>query len=227
MQQWDERIANPCDSRTLRLSSSHEEVVLIGRMRGKTIMTSNATGRWSVFFFFLAASYPLLGQGRSSHDVEQSCRSFVQGFYDWYVPRAVRAVNGSAAAPALDLALKQKSSEFGPEILRALREDSEAQAKTVGEIVGLDSDPFLNSQDPRDHYLVGNITPKGDRYWVEVYGMSLGKKGSEPDVVPELILKDGRWLFINFHYPNPSRPEFENLLSLLKSLRGNRQQHPK
>jgi hypothetical protein len=49
---------------------------------------------------------------------------------------------------AWNLAIKTKSSVFSPQLALALKEDSAAQAKAEGEIVGLDFDPFLNSQDP-------------------------------------------------------------------------------
>jgi len=36
---------------------------------------------------------------------------------------------------------------------------------------------------------VGNITPKGNHYWVEVFGVWNGQKNSNPDVVPELAFE--------------------------------------
>jgi hypothetical protein len=78
----------------------------------------------------------------------ESVRGFVQGFYDWYVPKAL----DHKIFRAWDLALKTKSSVFSPELAQALREDSAAQDKAEkGELVGLDFDPFLNSQDPRPY----------------------------------------------------------------------------
>jgi hypothetical protein len=40
--------------------------------------------------------------------------------------------------------------------------------------------------------LVGKITPKGDHYWVEVFGVWGGQKNSNPDVVPELAFENGQ-----------------------------------
>jgi hypothetical protein len=162
-------------------------------------------------FLFLALSWTVAG---SPPDLQKSCRDFVQGFYDWYVPKALK-VN---VRPA-NLVLKYKSSAFSPELVRALQEDSEAQAKSPHQLVGLDFDPFLNSQDPSQRYVVGNVTVKGDRYWVEVYSITLGKRSPKPDVVPELMLKDGQWIFMNFHYGKSERSADENLVSTLKALR--------
>jgi hypothetical protein len=172
----------------------------------------------SGLFFLLAASSSFAGQGTPSQDARKSCRDFVQAFYDWYVPVALKH---GRVRPA-DVALKNKGSEFSPELARALREDSEAQAKVKGDLVGLDFDPFLNSQDPSERYVVGNITPKGDRYWVEIYSLTSGKKSEKPDVVPELTFKDGRWIFVNFHYGQGEHSEDENLVSTLKILRADR-----
>lgn len=169
--------------------------------------------------FFLLAASSSFAQGTPAQDAKKSCQDFVQAFYDWYVPVALKH---GRARPA-DLALKHKGTAFSRELAQALREDSEAQAKVKGDVVGLDFDPFLNSQDPSERYVVGNITPKGDRYWVEIYSLTSGKKSAKPDVVPELMFKDGRWIFVNFHYGESELPEDENLVSTLKTLRANRQ----
>jgi len=176
---------------------------------------SRTTVCWSLVFF-LATPCFLHAQEKNTQDMRKSCRDFVQGFYDWYVPKTLKDNPGNTS----DLALKYKSHAFSPELLRQLKEDSAAQAKVPGEIVGLDSDPYLNSQDPGERYVAGKITTKGDRCWVEVYGIWSGKKSEKPNVVPELMLKDVHWVFVNFHYP-----EFGDLLSILKNLREGRRKH--
>jgi hypothetical protein len=145
----------------------------------------------------------------------------VQDFYDWYAPRALP----DNAEPALEFALKHKAQVFSPELFRQLKEDSEAQDAADGDIVGLDFDPFLNCQDCGDRYVVGGITRKGDSCWVEVYRIRSGTKSQTPVVVPESMHHDGRWRFVDFHYPNPSRPEFASLLNQLRYLRELRQTH--
>ena len=176
-----------------------------------------------ILFLILAISSPLPAQEKSPRHIQKSCRRFVQGFYDWYVPKALK--EGSVRAS--DLALKYKGNVFDSELSRQLREDSEAQAKVAGEIVGLDFDPFLNSQDPDERYRVAKMTLTDDRCWVGVYAVRSGKKSEKPVVMPELAREDGRWVFANFHYGSRKRPETENLLSILKNLRESRQKEPK
>jgi hypothetical protein len=37
--------------------------------------------------------------------------------------------------------------------------------------------------------------------------------------MPELALKDGQWVFVNFHYGKSDQSEDDNLISTLKRLR--------
>jgi hypothetical protein len=143
-----------------------------------------------------------------------SARLFVQGFYDWYVPLAKK----ENREPSSDIAIRTKGTLFSTELRLALREDAAAEAKANGYVVGLDFDPFLYSQDPSDRYDVGKISRKDDRYWVEVYGTRYGEKSAQPDVIAELVYKDSKWMFVNFHYPESS----EDLMQILKSLRDSR-----
>jgi hypothetical protein len=169
-------------------------------------------------FLFLALPYALNAQAKDAQKTPASLRGFVQGFYDWYVPKAL----GDNAGPAWDLVLRSRSSDLSPQLVQALREDLTAQAKAKGEIVGLDFDPFLNSQDPGERYEVGTITPKDGGYRVEIHGVWSGKKHEKTDVVAVVVQKNGRWLFVNFDYP-----EGRDLLAVLKSLRESRQKPTK
>ena len=146
----------------------------------------------------------------------------MQQFYDWYVPQTLR----KTSERPFNSTTKYKSSFFSPELLRALREDSDAQAKVSDDIVGIDFDPFLSSQDPCQHNVVGNITQQEDSYLAEVSAVCSGKKRRNPDVVPELIFKDGQWIFVNFHYPSEKQQENSNLLAVLKTLREDRGKIP-
>jgi len=156
------------------------------------------------------------GQGANS----ASARDFVQRFYSWYVPQALSERHG----PASDLALRYKGSEFSPNLLQALKEDSDAQAKANGDIVGLDFDPFLNTQDPCERYELGKVSQTGSNYSVEVYGVCSGKKNAKPDVVAEVGRRGSHWEFVNFHYPNLMKdcPNSADLLAMLKVLREQR-----
>jgi hypothetical protein len=133
----------------------------------------------------------------------------VKDFYNWY------AANYDKPAGWLELVLKERSSAFSPELLKALKEYGEAPNTGKGQISGLNFDPILNAQDNAGQYLVGRVIPKQKTYWAEVYGIWDGKKRTKPDVVPELIFERGRWMFVNFHYGDRR----SDLLSILKKLR--------
>jgi hypothetical protein len=100
-----------------------------------------------------------------------------------------------------------------------------AAAKNSDEIVGLDFDPFLNTQDPCNRYEVGKAIAKGNSYWVEVYGICSGKRSAKPDVWPEVVRVNGHWRFANFHYEHQAGeyPDSADLLGILKTLRQDRQ----
>lgn len=158
---------------------------------------------------------PLLhAQAQTGQPAVESIREFVQGFYDWYVPKALH----DTAGPAWNLALKAKPSAFSPQLAQALQEDSAAQAKADGEIEGLDFDPFLDSQDPGRHYRVGRVIQKANSYWVDVHLVSSGKMHPKPSVIAEVAQKSGQWQFVDFHYSNGG-----HLLAVLKELKKSRE----
>jgi hypothetical protein len=166
--------------------------------------------------------FPLFVQAQttpSSQDALKSVRNFVQEFYRWYVPKALDLRTNS-----LELALKHRSYAFSPELLEALKEDSDAQAR-AREIVGLDFDPFLDTQDPAERYELGRITQKGNTYLVEVFGVYPARPPDLPEGIPEVIVevarRNGHWVFTNFLYPPIAKqyPESGNLLAMLKSLK--------
>ncbi len=180
---------------------------------------------WSLFFF-LTTPCSLHAQVKSPRDIQRSCRTFVQGFYDWYVPKwLIRDLDSSSTFEKWLTArdpLKYKTHVLSPELFRLLKEDYAAQAKVEGEIVGLDFNPFIGGNSgPEGRCVVGNVTRKVDSYRVEVYCMSFGKKSEKPDVVPEVMFNRGRWLFVNFRYGEG------DLLSALKELREERQKRPR
>ncbi len=110
--------------------------------------------------------------------------------------------------------LTDRATSLAPDLVRALKADSAAQARATEGVVGLDFDPFLNTQDPDDHYVVGQTTRQGKRSLVEVYSVRSGKRSNKPDVIAELEWQGGLWVFVNFYYPNMRT----DLLSVLKGL---------
>jgi hypothetical protein len=186
-------------------------------------MTSCKTTVCCGLLFFLAVPGSLPAQVKSSRDI-RSCRAFVQEFYDWYMRLPENTMATNDQRPADEIALKQRKSIFSVELSRRLQEDYDAANKAPGELVGLDFDPFLNSQDPDQGYVVGGVRLQGGSYRADVYGLADGKKREKPAVVAELVFENGRWLFLNFHYPNCKDTKNCNLLSILKQLERQRQQ---
>src|SRR5215472_18070193 len=166
----------------------------------------------------------LQAQPPTASSQSENCGRFVQQFYNWYVAKENALMKSNSRESALEVTLREKRSSFSPELVKGLKEDLAASKKSPGEIVGLDFDPFLNAQDIAERYLVGKITPKGDHYWVEVFGVWNGQKNSNPDVVPELALENGHWIFTNFHYGKTGIPVNENLVSILQILKKERGQ---
>ena len=144
---------------------------------------------------------------QSAPSIENSPRSFVEGFYKWYLPRA-QEIDAPAGE---DIVLRLRRSALSPELAKLLQEDSAAQDR-CGELVRLDFDPFLNSQDPGERYEVGAIHQSGQQFRANVYRDIAGKRNNKPEFIAEFVQKDGRWFFVNFHYPEGS-----NLLALLKT----------
>jgi hypothetical protein len=139
-----------------------------------------------------------------------SVLQFVQSFVTWYVPIVLTPHDG----PAWNAVLAQEKW-LSPELRAALRADSAAQAGAQGEIVGLDFDPFVDSQDPWERYEAGSVRRRGRSYLVSIYGFRAGSRISRPDVIAELVRRNGSWVFTNFHYPK----EHTDLLRVLRRLR--------
>jgi len=143
----------------------------------------------------------------------RSCRKFVGDFYTWYIAH-------SKSGDPLRTALKRYKSNFSAELVQRLNEDRRAAAKSPGEIVGLDFDPVLNSQDTPEKYVPGAVTQNGRRFLVEVFSFYSGKKSAAPAVTPELLHEHGRWVFSNFRYKSDGKSD--DLLSILAHLKTDR-----
>jgi hypothetical protein len=144
---------------------------------------------------------------------EDSVRKFAQDFYRWYVPIAFKDNKGTA----FEIAIKQRPSSFSPQLLQALRDDAKAQA--VGEMVGLDFDPFLNSQDPSNHFVIGQINRKNDGYWVDIHTSKSQTVHAKTSVIAVVNQSGGHWFFTNFRFPNGG-----DLLGTLQILKHDRHQ---
>ena len=141
----------------------------------------------------------------------RSPQGFVSDFYAWYVPLA----NGDQKGPAWHLVLQQRASALAPELSAALTRDTAAQSAVVGQIAGLDFDPFLNSQDPCPRYEAGDAVQQEQGYSVEVYGVCGDKRNATPDVIVELASASDSWAIVNIRYPGNET----DLLAVLGRLR--------
>lgn len=169
-----------------------------------------------VVFCLLLATVPGSLYGQTQTATADSARDFAQQFYRWYVPVAL----GHHHEPSANIALRDKKTDFGPELAQALQRDFDAQAKVKDDIVGLDFDPFLNTQDSCPRFELGKVTQVKTGYRVEVFGICAGKKSTVADVAPELTWVNGHWEFVNFYYPNLMKDDAKNadLLAQLKML---------
>jgi len=161
-----------------------------------------------------------MAQAPVRQPASSSCRNFAQEFYDWYLPFTKKR----AQQAAWYLALQRKPEAFNPDLLKALKIDSEASARAKGELVGLDFDPFAGSQDPADRYEARGVAWQGERCSVEIWRASptdAAAKSGKPDAVAEVVLVRGHWEFQNFRYPETG----SNLVSVLAELRAERRKH--
>lgn len=154
---------------------------------------------------------------------ERGCREFVQGFYDWYVARDKLDPKSRKSFRTSDDVLRLKPGLMNRDLLQMLKEDSEAQAK-ANELVGLDFDPFFNSQDPSSDFKVESAIVKEDRCRAVVIGIEQGQK--RETVEPELVEVRGKWVFVNFHYRfdfgNGKPLVDDDLIRILERLREDR-----
>jgi len=94
--------------------------------------------------------------------------------------------------------------------------DDEAQSHS-NEIVGLDFDPILNSQDPSPKFIVKNASSRDGHCNATVVGINQGVE--EEHVTPELVLAGGRWVLVNFRYESWVAGKLKKSGDLLQALK--------
>ena len=163
-----------------------------------------------------AFASPLLpGQSTLPHATPDSCRQFVQRFYDWYVPKS-----DDKPGPTVEDALKERRQEFGRELYSLLKEESDGQAKT-DELVRLDFDPFLFSQDPCNRYVAQQPKLVGNIYWVEVRGDCGPTDAQRQNVFAKVAWTGLAWEFVDFASARGAVDAKRSLVAMLKANRKN------
>lgn len=143
-----------------------------------------------------------------------SAQKFVENFYTWYI----QSENKFSDLSMDEFALRKKPQWFSAAIAQGLREDEAAAAKSPGEVVGLDFDPFLNAQDVCEPYKTGKVTRVDKAYRVEVFGSCPEPGSKNPDVIAAVEKKNGAWVFVDFYYPGQG-----DLFSVLQALKEERE----
>ena len=116
-------------------------------------------------------------------------------------------------------ALHDPRWHFNPALVTALRADSAASVANPGEVVGLDMDPFLNSQDPCNRYAPTAVRRDGATFLVDVVGSGGCPSHREPDVTVRIAFRGTTPVFVNFLYLKPANDDLLHLLAQLASER--------
>lgn len=166
----------------------------------------------SLMLIATAATIPI--QAGQPVSESQAAQAFVQDFYTWYLQEAKKDHDMDLS----DFAIKARPGSFSAAMLKGLKEDEAAQAKTPDEVVGLDFDPFLNAQDICEPYKTGQVTPAGTTFKVEIFGACPEPNSKQPDVIAVVEKQKGAWVFVNFAYPGNG-----DLFSVLAELKKERE----
>jgi hypothetical protein len=145
-----------------------------------------------VFVAILVAPNVLCSQNAAVDG--QSCRAFVQKFYDWYWNQFADHANNSS----YDMRKQHTYYEvarlqppvLSQELIRLIKRDEKLQEEAQG-IANLDFDPFLNTQDPEGKYLVNSTTVADGQCQAHFERRHL---------FAELKKSGSTWSFTNFHY---------------------------
>ena len=139
-------------------------------------------------------SAPKMGFSQNAAANVQSCRAFVQEFYDWYWNEfADRADDPSFDMRRLHTyheVVRLRPSVLSPRLIRLFKRDERLSLAAHG-IANLDFDPFLNSQDPEGKYDVVRVT---------VNRGACRSERSQRDIVVEAERSASGWVFSNFYY---------------------------
>jgi hypothetical protein len=138
--------------------------------------------------------------------------TFVQAFYDWYLPFVL---DDNLRVMRYTIAITRRPELFDPPLLRALRNDAAAQAKTTGTIDGLDFDPFVDTNgEPQRHFRAVRVSGS----LVAVVGFDDQISKPLVTLAVEVRCKQEHCVIVNVHYPARDGLRKSDLLSILRLL---------
>jgi hypothetical protein len=160
--------------------------------------------RSTVALLVLILTAPPLRAAEASAPASRA-KAFVASFYAWY--------QGGKKPQDVAAVLRAKKDALAPELYRALQQDLAAARKVKDEVVGLDFDPFLNTQEETPALAVGDAVADGGTYRVPA-----AEPGGKARVTVEVDCAPAACRIANLHYPEATSPDDENLVALLKLL---------
>jgi len=166
--------------------------------------------RKTILLILAIAVLPVFAQAPK---VEESVRKFVQEFYSWYVPIAMKENDG----PAFEIdqmSLARSSYMHSKKILPR----KQNLLKILSALTGI---PFSIARTPKIT-MNWEVSPRRmGSFRVDIHGVRSGARFKKPGVIAEVKQENGRWLFVNFH-----RTDGSNLLATLRLLKQSRKKAP-
>jgi len=150
-----------------------------------------------------------------AQDRTESCRRFVQSFYDWYVPIALQDTDTWAPTTAI----KARPASFDKRLAQLLTQDDQAQQGAADYVVTFEGDPLLLAQDLADHYTVTDVRIRR-RSTCEATVHSLGPTLDQHAFVATLKARKMQWRFADFR--EVGRPESASVIHTLEGLASQR-----
>ena len=143
----------------------------------------------------LAGALACKSAGRVDTPVSDAAKAhaFVVEFYAWYNPAP------DSTRRYFDV-LTQRHAALSQDLAALLDADLACSTRSH-EICNLDSDPFVNSQDPCERYEVGGAMTHHDTVGISVFGVCGGKRDTVPAVIAMVVPHGTGWQFANFVYP--------------------------
>jgi hypothetical protein len=174
----------------------HRRVRKFGRLR---------TALCVLLFVSSGRDPSVFAQAPKRQGTASSCKAFVQQFYEWY-SRPVKSKHGRPDRGRYDGdVLKDRPEVLDASLYRLLKADLDCRKRSK-EICNLDFDPFYNSQDASEKYVVKEVHLVGHRCTVPMTEIVNGERQRMLRVQPELEWRTTHWVFVDFDYFYPDDP---------------------